>query len=189
MSDVQIAFITVLFLCVMRLYYFENWKAMFYWRHIRMHFRGMGGIRRDEKKWSSLWLYRARNKHHLCPYCFDVVELHVSVHTEKRGRERHYGIAAQWSLLWGPNTLTDHGFVSGYCCSLSVERKANPGDFSNGISETPMEWALVLIPVALSAVSGRIGPRAWSEGAALHCNEERSAVSFSLLLKGLTSQD
>lgn len=103
------------------------------------------------------------------------------MHTEKRGRKRHYGIAAQWSLLWGPNTLADYGFVSGYCCSLSVERRMNPSDFSNGISETPADWALVLIPLALSAVSRRIGPHAWSKGAALQCNKEvPSAVPVSL---------
>lgn len=94
----------------------------------------------------------------------------------------------QWSLLWGSNTLADYGFVSGYCCSLSVKRRMNPSDFSNGISEIPAEWALwlVLIPSALSAVSGRIRPRALSKGgAALQCYKERSAeccccISFSL---------
>lgn len=145
-------------------------------------------IRLDEMKWSSLWLYQARNKHHLCPYCFNVVKLHVSMHTEKRGQERHYGIAAQWSLLWGPNALADYGFVSGYCCSLSVKRRMNPSDFSNGISETPAEWALwlVLILSGLSTVSGRIRPHALSKGGtALQCNKERGAecrgcISFSL---------
>lgn len=152
---------------------------MFSWRHIRMHFRGMGEsdtMRRNDP------LFDFTRPETNIIYVHIVSMLWSSMHTEKRGRKRHYGIAAQWSLLWGPNTLADYGFVSGYCCSLSVERRMNPSDFSNGISETPVEWAFVLIPLALSAVSRRIGPHAWSKGAALRVikKEVPSAVPLSL---------
>ncbi len=61
---------------------------------------------------------------------------------------------ARWSFLWGLNTLADYGFVSGYCCSLCVKRRMNPSDFSNGISETPAEWALWLVLI-ISALSSQ----------------------------------